>query len=96
MNVALISAALVSSGYISGKLVAVDGSKIKANTNRDGLTLDGINRQLALLDTRLGSICTSLMKMIWWKQPGTIIRTLGRARCGELPTGEDSPFEPTG
>ena len=44
---------LVSSGYISGKLVAVDGSKIKANTNRDGLTLDGINRQLALLDTRL-------------------------------------------
>ena len=44
---------LVSSGYISGKLVAVDGSKIKANVNRDGLTLDGINRQLALLDTRL-------------------------------------------
>lgn len=44
---------MVSSGYISGKLVAVDGSKIKANVNRDGLTLDGINRQLALLDTRL-------------------------------------------
>lgn len=44
---------LVDSGYISGKLVAVDGSKIKANTNRDGLTLDGVNRQLALLEIRL-------------------------------------------
>lgn len=59
---------LVSSGYISGKLVAVDGSKIKANTNRDGLTLDGINRQLALLDARLEKYLHQLNEMIWWKQ----------------------------
>ena len=35
------------------KILFVGFSKIKANVNRDGLTLDGINRQLALLDTRL-------------------------------------------
>lgn len=51
---------LVDSGYISGKLVAVDGSKVKANTNRDGLTLDGVNRQLALLESRLEKYLTQL------------------------------------
>ncbi|MCS2276685.1 hypothetical protein NXV38_21750 [Bacteroides caccae] len=56
---------MVSSRYISGKLVAVDGSKIKANTN-DGLVSDGINRQLALLDTRLEKYLHQLnLKMIW-------------------------------
>lgn len=44
---------LVGAGYISGKLVGVDGTKIKANTNRDGLTLEGINQRLALLDKTL-------------------------------------------
>ncbi len=51
---------LVDSGYISGKLVAVDGSKVKANTNRDGLTLDGVNRQLVLLESRLEKYLTQL------------------------------------
>lgn len=51
---------LVDSGYISGKLVAVDGSKVKANTNRDGLTLDGVNRQLVLLESRLDKYLTQL------------------------------------
>lgn len=53
---------LVDSGYISGKLVAVDGSKIKANTNRDGLTLDGVNRRLALLESRLDKYLTQLQE----------------------------------
>jgi len=53
---------LVCSGYISCKLVAVDGSKIKANTNRGGLTLDGINRRLTLLDTRLEKYLNQLKK----------------------------------
>lgn len=44
---------LVASGYISGKLVGVDGTKIKANTNREGLTLEGINQRMSLLEGRL-------------------------------------------
>lgn len=44
---------LVTEGYITGKLVAVDGTKVKAYTNREGLTLEGVNKELALLDKKL-------------------------------------------
>lgn len=44
---------LVDEGYITGKLVAVDGTKVKAYTNREGLSLEGINQSLALLEKKL-------------------------------------------
>lgn len=51
---------LVSEGYITGKLVAVDGTKVKAYTNREGLTLEGINKELCLLDKKLDNYLQGL------------------------------------
>ena len=40
-------------GYINGKTVAVDGTKVKANANRDMLTMDKIERRLSNLEKQL-------------------------------------------
>lgn len=52
---------LVNEGYITGKLVAVDGTKVKAYTNREGLTLEGVNKELCLLDKKLDNYLQGLV-----------------------------------
>ena len=44
---------LKSSGYIEGKIVAIDGTKIKAYTSRDILTVKKIEKRLEKLDKKL-------------------------------------------
>jgi transposase len=44
---------LKEKGYIKGETVAVDGSKIKANANREMLTMEKIERRIKALDTEL-------------------------------------------
>lgn len=44
---------LKEQGYIKGKTVAVDGTKVKANTNRDMLTMDKIEQRLSNLEKQL-------------------------------------------
>jgi transposase len=44
---------LKSSGYIKGKRVALDGTKIKANTNRDMLTIEKIEKRMSRLEKEL-------------------------------------------
>lgn len=44
---------LKSSGYIEGKTVAIDGTKIKAYTSKDMLTIKKINKRLEKLDKKL-------------------------------------------
>jgi transposase len=44
---------LHTSGYIKGKTVSIDGTKIKANTNRDMLTVSKIKKRLEKMDEKL-------------------------------------------
>ena len=44
---------LKDSGYIKLKRVAIDGSKIKANTNREMLTLEKIEKKLESVETQI-------------------------------------------
>jgi transposase len=47
-------------GYIEGKTVGIDGSKIKANANRDMLTLEKIARRTKRLEEQLEKYLTEL------------------------------------
>jgi transposase len=44
---------LKDNGYIKGKLIAIDGSKVKANTNKEMLTIKKIESRLDHLDKKL-------------------------------------------
>lgn len=44
---------LIKEKYISGKLMATDGTKFKANTNRSSLTLEKINNKLIYCENEL-------------------------------------------
>jgi len=44
---------LIKEKYISGKLMATDGTKAKANTNRNSLTLEKINNKLIYCENEL-------------------------------------------
>lgn len=47
-------------GYIKGEIVAVDGTKVKANANRDMLTSEKIRRRLSNLDKQLDNYLKQL------------------------------------
>lgn len=51
---------LIKKDYIKLEKVAIDGSKIKANANRDMLTKEKINNQLLRIDEELNNYFTSL------------------------------------
>ena len=51
---------LKSKGYIDGKVVGVDGSKIKANANRDMLTLEKIEKRTHKLEEQLEKYLANL------------------------------------
>lgn len=53
---------LKDNGYIQGKLVAIDGSKVKANTNKDMLTLKKIEKRLEYLDKNFDKYLEQLVK----------------------------------
>ncbi len=48
-------------GYIQGKLIAIDGSKVKANTNKDMLTIKKIEHRLDHLDKKLDQYLEQLL-----------------------------------
>jgi transposase len=48
-------------GYIKGKLIAIDGSKVKANTNKDMLTIKKIEHRLDHLDKTLDRYLEQLL-----------------------------------
>jgi transposase len=48
-------------GYIRGKLIAIDGSKIKANASKDMLSLKKIEQRLGHLDTQLDKYLEQLL-----------------------------------
>ena len=52
---------LKDNGYIKGKLIAIDGSKVKANTNKDMLTIKKIEKRLDHLDKKLDHYLEQLM-----------------------------------
>jgi transposase len=52
---------LRDNGYIQGKLIAIDGSKVKANTNKDMLTIKKIENRLDHLDKKLDQYLEQLM-----------------------------------
>ncbi len=52
---------LKDNGYIQGKLIAIDGSKVKANTNKDMLTIKKIENRLDHLDKKLDQYLGQLM-----------------------------------
>lgn len=51
---------LKSKGYIDGKIVGVDGSKIKANAKRDMLTLERIEKRMHKLEEELDNYLEKL------------------------------------
>lgn len=51
---------LKSKGYIDGKIVGIDGSKIKANARRDMLTLERIEKRTHKLEEELENYLTKL------------------------------------
>lgn len=52
---------LKDNGYIKGKLIAIDGSKVKANTNKEMLTIKKIENRLDHLDKKLDQYLEQLM-----------------------------------
>jgi transposase len=52
---------LKDNGYIQGKLIAIDGSKVKANTKKDMLTIKKIENRLDHLDKKLDQYLEQLM-----------------------------------
>jgi len=52
---------LRDNGYIQGKLIAIDGSKVKANTNKDMLTIKKIEHRLDQLDKKLDQYLEQLL-----------------------------------
>jgi transposase len=52
---------LKDNGYIKGKLIAIDGSKVKANTNKDMLTIKKIEYRLKHLDKQLDQYLEQLI-----------------------------------
>lgn len=53
---------LKTKGYIEGRTVAIDGSKIKANANRDMLTLEKIERRTKRLEEQLEKYLSDLSR----------------------------------
>lgn len=52
---------LKDNGYIQGKLIAIDGSKVKANTNKEMLTIKKIENRLDHLDKKLDQYLEQLL-----------------------------------
>jgi len=52
---------LKDNGFIQGKLIAIDGTKVKANTNKDMLTIKKIDYRLKRLDKQLDQYLEQLM-----------------------------------
>ena len=53
---------LKDKGYIQGKLMAIDGSKVKANANRDMLTIKKIEHRLERMDEQIDRYLQQLLE----------------------------------